>query len=128
MYSFNYPKKHFVIIFQSFINNLKFLNISDILIFFKEKVKYSKISTFNIVMFIELKLFSRKSDSRIAIVLLGCGYIKSVCLSVIKTPLPLRIDPINHPAYQPSILSTIEPINHRAYQPSSLSTIEPIYH
>ena len=39
----------------------------------------------------------------------------SVCLSVKKTPQPLRIAPINHQAYQPSSLLTIEPIDHRAY-------------
>ena len=38
----------------------------------------------------------------------------SVCLSVTKTPQPLRIALINHQAYQPSSLSTIEPIDHRA--------------
>ena len=51
-----------------------------------------------------------------------------VCLSITKTPQPLRIAPINHWAYLPSSLSTIEPINHRAYQPSSLLTIKPIDH
>ena len=35
-----------------------------------------------------------------------------VLMSVIKTPQPLRIDPIDYQAYQPSGLSTIEPINH----------------
>ena len=53
---------------------------------------------------------------------------QSVCLSVTKTPQPLRIAPINHWAYWPSSLSTIEPIDHRAYQPLSLSTIEPLDH
>ena len=36
----------------------------------------------------------------------------SVCLSVIKTPQPLGIAPIDHLAYQPSRLPTIEPIDH----------------
>ena len=46
----------------------------------------------------------------------------SVFLYVTKTPLPFRIAPIDHWAYQTSSLSTIKPINHQAYWPLSLST------
>ena len=52
----------------------------------------------------------------------------SVCPSVIKTPQPLRIAPIDHRAYWPSSLLTIKPIDHQTYQPSSLLTIKPIDH
>ena len=52
----------------------------------------------------------------------------SVCLSIspsVHHQNPLRIAPINHLDYWPSILSTMKPIDHLAY-PSSLLTIEPI--
>ena len=54
--------------------------------------------------------------------------LSSVCLSVTKTPQPLRIVPISHQAYRPWSLLTIKPIDHRAYQPASLLTIEPFDH
>ena len=59
--------------------------------------------------------FSRKSDSRITNVRL------SVCLSVTKTPQPLRIALIDHQAYWPSGLSSIETINLW----SSITTFKP---
>ena len=89
------------------------------------------------------EVFSRKSDSTIANVLRGCGYIKSRVwlywkwcgyMSEIKTPLTsdisslLTIEPIDHQTYWPSSLSTIKPIDHWAYWPLSLSTIKPIDH
>ena len=95
-------------------------------------------------------IFSRESDSRIANVLGWCGYIKSwvwlysVCLSVTKTPQPLRIMPKPNLSSQPISLYTNQPsyylatmplppkplkiitIGHHVYQPSWHSTIKPI--
>ena len=65
-------------------------------------------------------IFSRESDSTIA------NVRPSVCLSVTKTPQPLRITPTNHRGYRPSSLLTVKPIDHQAYWPSSPLIIKPI--